>query len=134
MKYSQQIGIVLALLLIGSSFLTWAYIPSINFVATGMNSNRLGYGKPGLLLSFFSIINIAFFIIPNATIKRINLFITGMNFAWALRNFNLYSTCAGGECPVRKFGLYIMLILAVGVFIMSLLPTTKISRNDAFKQ
>jgi len=134
MKYSQQIGIVLCLLLIGSCYLPWALIPNINFEATGMNSERLGYGKPGLMHLILSVINIVLFLVPKVGAKRANLFVTAINFAWGIRNFTLYSTCSAGDCPIRRWGLYASLLLAVGIFVMSMLPTIKVKREDAFKQ
>ncbi len=134
MKYSQQIGVVLCLLLVGACFLPWAFIPSLNFEATGMNSDRLGYGKPGLMHMIFVAVNILLFLLPKAGAKRINLFIAAMNFAWGVRNFTLYSTCSAGECPVRKIGLFVVLLLAIAILLMTMLPTTKIKRSDAFNQ
>lgn len=133
MKYSQQIGVVLCLLLIGACYLPWAFIPSLNFEATGMNSDRLGYGKPGLLHIILSVANIVLFLVPKVGAKRVNLFVTAINLAWGIKNFSLYSTCAGGECPVRKWGLYVSLLFVFGIFVMSMLPTTKVKREDAFK-
>ncbi|MFT4203044.1 MAG: hypothetical protein QM610_03950 [Chitinophagaceae bacterium] len=133
MKYSQQIGVVLCLLLVGACYLPWAFYPSIQFDATGMNAQRLGYGRPGLFHFIFSAVNIVLFLVPKVGAKRINLFIAAMNFAWGIRNFSLYSTCSAGECPVRKMGLYITLILAVGIFVMSMLPTTRVKRGEAFR-
>lgn len=134
MKYSQQIGIVLCLLLVGACFAPWAFIQDLNFVATGMNSVRLGYGKPGLMHITFCVIGIVLFLIPKVGAKRINLFVAAMNFAWGIRNFTLYSTCSAGICPVRKIGLYLTLVLVFGIFVMSMLPTMNIKREDAFKQ
>lgn len=134
MKYSQQIGIILCLLLIGSCYLPWAFISDIDFTATGMDAMRLGYGKPGLMHMILSVLSMILFLIPKVSAKRINLFLTAINFAWGIRNFTLFSTCSAGICPVRKVGLYICLILVFGIFVMSMLPTTKIDRKDAFKQ
>lgn len=134
MKYSQQLGIVFCLLLIAACYLPWAFIPSLNFEATGMNSDRLGYGKPGLMHMILCIISIVLFLISKAGAKRVNPFVTAINFAWCVRNFTLYSTCSAGECPVRKWALFLTLLLSFGIFVMSMLPTIKIKREDAFKQ
>lgn len=134
MKHSQLIGIGFCILLVLSCFSAWAFFPSINFEATGMNSDRLGYGKPGLMHIILSALSIILFAIPKIGAKRVNLFVTAINFAWAIRNFTIYSTCSGGECPVRKIGLFLCLIFVFGAFVMSMLPTTKIKRSDAFKE
>ncbi|PZP49952.1 MAG: hypothetical protein DI598_06725 [Pseudopedobacter saltans] len=79
-------------------------------------------------------LSIVLFLIPKIGAKRVNLFVTAINFAWGIRNFTIYSTCSGGICPARKIGLFISLILVFGVFVMSMLPTTKVKRSDAFRQ
>lgn len=134
MKYSQQIGILLCLLLIGSCYLPWAFIPGLNFEATGMNSQRLNYGRPGMMHIILSVVNVVLFLIPRIGAKRVNLFATAINFAWAIRNFTIFSTCAAGDCPIRRAGLYLSLGAAFGVFVMSMLPTVKVKREDAFRQ
>ncbi|QES88227.1 hypothetical protein [Rhizosphaericola mali] len=123
MKHSQTIGFVLSLLIIGICFLPWSFYTTLHFSATGLNAQQLGYGKPGLLNIFFSLVAALFFIIPNVTIKRINLFIAALNIAWAIRNYVLLNTCSGGDCPKLQYGMYLLILVSAGILLMSMLPT-----------
>jgi hypothetical protein len=55
--------------------------------------------------------------------RRLNLLFATINFAWAVRNFFLISTCYGGECPVKKAGLYAILAgSAIMLFVVLAAP------------
>ena len=54
MKHSQWIGIAAALLLVGASFMPWAYFPDLGKDFTGFFSELNRYGRPGEVLVFFS--------------------------------------------------------------------------------
>lgn len=79
-----------------------------------------------LAQGFFSILLIAFFAFPKVWAKRTNIFLGFINMAWAIKNFILFSLCRAGECPEVKPGLYITVILAVIVLVMTLLPRLKL--------
>jgi len=53
MKYSQWIGVIAALLLIGACFMPWAYFPDLDKEFTGFFSQGNIYGKPGKVIIFF---------------------------------------------------------------------------------
>jgi hypothetical protein len=59
--------------------------------------------------------------------KRLNLLITAMNMAWAIRNFFIISACGGGECPDKNNGIYLMLIASIIMLVSSLFPDIKLS-------
>ncbi|MDQ6812502.1 MAG: hypothetical protein M3040_01985 [Bacteroidota bacterium] len=128
MKNSNYIGIIAALLLIGSCFIPWVYIESIDTVITGLKAERTNYGKPGILHIAFSVLSIVFFLIPAIWAKRTNLFIGAFNFAWAIRNFLLITHCDYGECPQKRFGIFAILLLSIVIIIMATLP--KIELKD----
>lgn len=129
MKHSQLFGIVVTLLLIGACFLPWSYIASENWLITGMNTMGTHYGKPGIIHIALGIVAIICFSIQKLWSKRTNLFICAMNIAWTARNFLLLSTCAAGECAEKKYGLYIIVITSLLMFLMACLP--KISVEEA---
>ena len=116
MKHSQTIGCVLVILLAGACYLPWSFIPGRNILITGMSAPGTMYGKPGLMHFVLGVILIFFFIIPKVWAKRVNVFIGAINLAWAIRNFILLSTCYMGECPEKKIGLYIELLLSASDF------------------
>lgn len=125
MKYSQQIGIIAALCLLGSCYLPWAEIVSIHKIVTGVDgyvSEHFTFGKQIMLHSIFTIPAIIFFAIPKIWAKRTNMFFCLMNMAVAIKNYIGFSRCWMGDCPKVKFGLYIMLLASVLILVMSLLP------------
>ncbi len=126
MKYSQLIGIGLAIALIAICYLPWIYISSIRITVTGLHSEGTSFGKPGLVNIAFAGLAIIFFSIQKIWSKRTNIFMVTINFAWALRNFLLLGTCQSGDCPEKKVGLYLLLVLSFLMLLMSFLPRISI--------
>jgi hypothetical protein len=126
MKYSQHIGFIASVILIVFCFQPWVILPTTQAAITGVNTAGTSFGKPALVNLFFSFIAAVFFSIPKIWSKRANLFMAAINLAWAIRNYVLVSTCSGGECPEKKAGLYILVIAAGIMLLMSLLPKIEI--------
>jgi hypothetical protein len=126
MKYSNYVGVLAAIILIGCCFLPWVYIDSIKTTITGLQTEPTRYGKPGILHIAFSLLAIVFFLIPALWAKRTNLFIGAFNFAWGIRNFLIISHCEFGECPQKRFGIYAILLLSVIIAIMTTIPKMKL--------
>ena len=129
MKYSQQIGGVLALLIILTCFFPWSYIPSLDIVISGMQTTGTKFGKPGILHIFFSSVAFILFLIPRVWSKRTNIFVAAINLAWALKNFMLYSMCSAGDCQEKRFGIYLLLLFSLLMMIMVLLPKIKVKEK-----
>ena len=125
MKYSQLLGCIAVILLAASCYLPWSYIEEKNILITGMSAPGTIYGKPGLMHFVLGVILILFFIIPKIWAKRINLFVAAINLAWSIRNYILLSTCYMGECPHRKAGLYLPILICTFILIMTFLPDLK---------
>ena len=51
-----------------------------------------------------------------------NVFIAAINFAWAIRNYILLTTCQAGECPEKRAGLYLLLIATFIIQLMVFFP------------
>lgn len=130
MKYSQWIGVVAALVLIGACWLPWAYYPDLNKSFTGFFSQLNRYGKPGKVLVFFSILSILLFLIPKVWAKRANLLVAGITIAWAIKCYISYSGCYEGICPQKLAGLWIMLGASVVVLIMTFLPDLSVKEDQ----
>lgn len=126
MKYSNYIGVIASIVLIGCCFVPWVYIDSIKTTITGLRAEHTGFGKPGLLHIIFSIISIILFLIPAIWTKRTNLFIGAFNFAWSIRNFLLMTHCELGECPHKLLGIYAIIPAAALLLVMTLLPDIKL--------
>jgi hypothetical protein len=130
MKYSQLVGVVAALAIIGLCFVPWIYIPSVHITVTGLHAEGTSFGKPGLLSIYFSTISIVFFLIPRIWSKRANVFIATINFAWAIRNYILLTACLGGECPEKKAGLYLLVLASLVVLLMSFFPKITVKSKE----
>ncbi|ULQ53751.1 hypothetical protein [Flavihumibacter fluvii] len=122
MKYFNQIGAVAALTVILSCFLTWISLPELGIRVSGFVSEGTGFGKPGLMNAIMSGIAFILFLVPAVWAKRANLFFTGFNMAWAIRNYIVMTMCHGGDCPVKETGLYIFLGATILQIIMSVFP------------
>jgi hypothetical protein len=130
MKYSHYIGVLLVVGFCIVAYMPWIYIPSLQVYVRGMDSGGTIFGKPALMNLFCCALSLLFFLVPKVWAKRANIFSTSVNLAWAFKNFILLNICRGGECPERHAGLYLMMILAIGIFVMGLLPDIKIPINN----
>ena len=130
MKYSQLIGVIAAVAVIVFCFMPWSYVASIQLTLTGMHTKGTDYGRPGVTAIFFSSLSLVFFSIRAIWAKRTNLFITMLNFAWAIRNVILFSTCSMGDCPERKAGLVLYIIAAFVMMVMSFLPKIEVNNKQ----
>ncbi|TDH27928.1 hypothetical protein EXU57_05535 [Segetibacter sp. 3557_3] len=130
MRYSNLFGIVAALCLIASCFLEWVYIDSIKTAINGINTAPTGFGKPGYLHIFFAVIAIILFALPQIAAKRVNVFISAINLAWAFKNILVVTQCQMGECPEKRVGIYAIVFFSVVMIIMSFLPKTPASGTD----
>jgi hypothetical protein len=130
MKHSQLYGCIAVLLLCAVCYLPWSYIGAKNILITGMSAPGTLYGKPGLMHFVLGVLLLLFFIIPKIWVKRANVFIAAINFAWAIRNYILLATCYMGECPEKRYGLYLELLLCIGILIFTFLPDLKTLEKD----
>jgi len=128
MRYSNYIGILAGIVMVIAAAFPWIYIQSINATVSGFGSETVTrFGKPVLMNIILLLINAVFFLIPKLWAKRINPFVGAVNFAWALRNLLLLSTCRNGECPDRQIWLYIYFAASIVLLIMTLLPELKVN-------
>ena len=126
MRYSNYVGILAGIIMVIAAIFPWIYIHSINAAVSGFGSETVTrFGKPILMNIIFLVINIVFFLIPKLWAKRMNPFVGAMNFAWALRNLLLLSTCRNGECPDKQIWLYVYFAASIVLLVMTLLPEMK---------
>ena len=125
MRYSNQLSIVVALLLVAICFAPWVYIAPIQTTITGWDAGKTNLGKPGLMNILFASTTIIMILLPGIWAKRVNVFICSFNFSWAIRNYLLTSQCEMGECPEKKYGIYALLVLSLILLIFSFFPQVK---------
>lgn len=129
MKYSQVIGIIIGLILIGVCYMPWTYIPAKEIVISGMHAEGTLFGKPGLLNIILTIVMVFFFAIPRIWSKRTNVFIGALNFAWSVRNYLILTNCFMGECPEKKLGIFLLLLLSFVLLLFTFFPNIKEKEN-----
>ena len=119
------IGIVAAITLIVSCFMTWVVVQSKNITVSGVDATGTNFGKPG----YFHLIMVAFFLVfsllPRAWAKRANLLVAALNMAWAIRNYFLVTTCRGGDCPEKHIAIYLILLTSLLMLAASMFPDLK---------
>lgn len=130
MRYMKWIGLASALLLIGACYMPWVFIESRHITVSGVHAEGTNFEKPGyfhLIMSFFFLL---FSFIPRIWSKRANLLIVAMNLAWAIRNYFMITACAGGECPEKKIGLWLVLLATGGMLLAALFPDIKLDEGN----
>jgi hypothetical protein len=130
LKYAPYFGVAAALLLVLCCFLPWAYYPDLHENFSGFYSRQNQYGKPGKTYIFLSAVSIAFFLVPKLWARRANQFVCVLIFAYALKNYFVFSACYGGFCPEIKPGLIGMLFFSLVILVSSLLSGATLTNND----
>ena len=129
MRLIKPLGFLAGITLIIACFLPWVYIESGNITVTGLQAKGTSFGKPGMFHIVFAVIYLALLAVPRIWSRRLNMLFTAFNIAWAVRNFMMVSACYGGECPEKKFGLYLVLI-ASGFMLFTVLFAPERIRED----
>lgn len=124
-KILKWIGVLAAAALVAAGFLPWMVIESKDLLITGMDTTGTNYGKPALLHFVFGGLFLILSLIPRVWAKRGNLLVVALNLAWALRNFFMITACQGGECPVKKIGLFLTLLSSLIILVAALFPDMK---------
>jgi len=122
MRLKLILSLLAVALLVFSCFLPWMTIESKAITITGLDTTGTDYGKPAYFHFLWAVIYLLFVLINKVWSKRTAVVVAAFNIAWAARNFLLVPVCQMGECPVRKIGLYLMLVSSLAMFITPLLP------------
>lgn len=125
MQIMKWLGVAVAIALIVACYMPWVVVESKDIVISGVDSTGTNFGKPGYFHLFFAGLYLLFVLINRLWSKRVNIFISAFNVAWALRNFAIISACSGGECPVKKAGLYVVLVSSILMLVSVLLSGAK---------
>lgn len=124
------VGIFTALLLIVSCFFPWVTIEYKSITISGTNSAGTNWGMPANSHFVFAGLYLIFALLPKIWAKRTNIFISGINLAWAARNFIMIAGCEAGECPVKRAGLYVVLFSSILMLIAALFPDLKLKDQN----
>jgi hypothetical protein len=114
MSFSQKVGLVSCVFIIISLFLNWAWYPDIQKYFTAFFTEGNHYGKPGNWLSLVSILGIIFYFVNKPWSQRLNLILSGLTLAYAIRTFLLFTSGYDGYVPDAQPGIYLMLAGCIG--------------------
>ncbi|MGN6619371.1 MAG: hypothetical protein ACTHJ5_19500 [Ilyomonas sp.] len=67
-----------------------------------------------------------FFAIPKVWSKRTNVFFGAINFGWSVRNYLILTNCFMGECPEKRFGIFLLLLLSFSMLLLTFFPDIKV--------
>ncbi|WP_336514371.1 hypothetical protein [Pollutibacter soli] len=129
-KYSRWIGIISFLLLVAACFMPWAYYADLDKNFTGFYSEKNIYGAPGKFLLITAGISVLFTMLPAVWMKRVAIFTSAVNVAYAIVVYLRFSACYQGYCPEIKAGLLLMMVSVVLILTACLFPAGKINPED----
>jgi hypothetical protein len=120
-----------AMLLVLSCFLPWMTVESRNITITGVDTTGTNYAKPAYFHFFWVGLYLLVMLIDKVWSRRVAMVFAAFNFAWAARNFLLIPACQMGDCPVRKIGLYLLLLSSLALIFAGLLAPSKTAPQAA---
>ena len=124
MRYMKWVGLAATVLLFISCFLPWVFIPSLDFTVTGIKAGER-FGSPGYFHFLFIIFFLLFTFIRRIWAKLWNLLFAALNLAWAIRNYFVITACPD-DCPVKKAGIYLMVLASILMLVAALFPDIKL--------
>lgn len=104
----------------------WVLIESRNIIVTGVDAGATNFGKPAYFHFVMAFLFLVCTLVQRVGAKRLNLLVTALNIGWAIRNYFMISACSGGECPVKKAGLFLVLLASVIMLVSALFPDMKV--------
>jgi len=123
-------GIVACIVLVVSCFVPWVHYADINQTFTGFYSFKNQYGKPGKFLVGAGVIIFICMLLPKVMAKRINLFLSALTLAYAVKTYILFTSCYNNYCPEKLPGIYIMLFASVLMMAGAVFPNMKLEANE----
>ena len=124
MRIKLILSILAIVLLVISCFLPWMTIETKAITISGVNTEPTKFGRPGYFHFLWAGLYLIFLMVNKLWSQRTAVGLAAFNIAWALRNFLLIPACAGGECPTKRAGLYLLLIASFAMFLIPLLTKT----------
>ena len=129
-KILNRAGIAACIVLIVSCFVPWVHYADIDQTFTGFYSFKNQYGKPGKFLVGAGVIVLTCMLVPKVMAKRINLFLSALTLAYAVKTYILFTSCYNNYCPEKLPGIYIMLIAAALMMVAAVFPNMKLETNE----
>lgn len=130
MRWIKWTGVMAAAVLVYACFQPWVIITWKNITVTGVDTAGTNFGKPAYVHFFLSFLFLVFSFLRSVLAKRLNLAVTAINLAWAIRNFFIVGLCRAGECPEKQVSLYLVVVTSLLMMIASFFPDLRLSEND----
>jgi hypothetical protein len=128
MKYSKWIGLVVYIGLIYICFIPWTYHADLGKYFTGFFSEKNIYGKPGKFFIIFSVICVLMMFVEKVWAKFVHIFFAGVILAYTLKTYHLYTSSYNAYSPEKQPGIYLLLLVSILSFAISLFPDMKIRK------
>jgi hypothetical protein len=129
-SYSKWITLFAAILMVVACYLPWAFYPDLNKSFTGFFSENNIYGKPAKLLIAFAGFNVLAQFVNSVFMKRVNLLLMALGFAYAIKSYIVFAECYKGYCPQKQIGLYLMVVASAILLITSVLPSGTLKKDS----
>lgn len=117
------------MLLVAACFLPWTYHADVQENFNGFFSEKNAYGKPGKIFIFFSVVSLLLILIPKVWAKRTHIFIAGLQVAYAIKTYILFTSCYNAYCPEKRFGIFLMMACVGLMLLISVFPDIKLTAN-----
>lgn len=128
-KIIQYIAIISCIALVAICFIPWVHYNSINETFTGFNVKRFAtgvfYGRAGLIITIFTSLSLLLTLLPYSAMKRINMFVCALLFAYAIRTYVLFTGSLFDGEVVKLSGIYLIVILSLVLVVCSIFPNIK---------
>lgn len=119
MKWQRWLGLSACIVLIISCIMHWTWYPDIKEYFSGFYSKNNYYGRPGILLSFFSTTGILFYWLKKSWSDRLNMIFAAILAAYAITSFLRFTSGYDGFVPEKQPGVYLMIVSAIIHLIMA---------------
>jgi hypothetical protein len=128
-KIIQYIAIISCIALIATCFIPWVHYNSINETFTGFNVKRFAtgvyYGRAGLIITIFTSLSLLLTLLPYSALKRINMFVCALLFAYTIRTYVLFTGSLFEGEVVKLSGIYLIIILSLVLVVCSIFPNLR---------
>ncbi|MDQ2718734.1 MAG: hypothetical protein M3Z26_03060 [Bacteroidota bacterium] len=129
MKYYKLTGLVACALLIISCFLPWAYYADLHKSFTGFFSEQNIYGRPGKAFVFIAVCSAILIYLDKLWAKRTLIFLAAVNIGYLIKTYVLFTSCYSTICPLKEYGLYLLIFSSILLLVVTFFPDIKIGEN-----
>ena len=130
MQIMKWLGFIAAAILITACFFPWVTITSKQIIISGINTEGTNWGKPAYTHFVLTGLYLLFILLQKTWTKVANVFFSGMNLAWAFRNYIRIGGCEAGECPEKHTALYITLFTSIIMLVCAFAIDSRLKRKN----